>query len=59
MIALGETELDDYYQLLKKEGEVEIVEEIADMEWGYRQFAVKDGDGNRLVFFKFLEGGNE
>jgi uncharacterized glyoxalase superfamily protein PhnB len=57
-IALGTTELDDFYAELKSNGNAEIVEEIADKEWGYRQFTIKDTDGNRLTFFKFLEGGN-
>lgn len=35
-----------------------IVEKLEDKEWGYRQFAVKDDDGNVLTSFKFLEGGN-
>lgn len=35
-----------------------IIEKMEDKEWGYRQFTVRDGDGNRVVFFKFLEGGN-
>ncbi|EAQ85250.1 hypothetical protein CHGG_09264 [Chaetomium globosum CBS 148.51] len=57
-IALGTTELDDFYRELKSHGNVEIIEEIADKEWGYRQFKIRDTDGNRLTFFKFLAGGN-
>ncbi|KAK3291390.1 Glyoxalase/Bleomycin resistance protein/Dihydroxybiphenyl dioxygenase [Chaetomium fimeti] len=57
-IALGTAELDDFYQELKSHGNAEMVEDIADKEWGYRQFTIKDTDGNRLTFFKFLEDGN-
>ncbi|KAH6640421.1 Glyoxalase/Bleomycin resistance protein/Dihydroxybiphenyl dioxygenase [Chaetomium tenue] len=57
-IALGTTELDDFYRELKSHGNVEIIEEITDKEWGYRQFKIRDSDGNKLTFFKFLEGGN-
>ncbi|RVD89963.1 uncharacterized protein DFL_000949 [Arthrobotrys flagrans] len=35
-----------------------IVEEIRDEEWGFRQFSIKDRDGNQLTFFRFLEGSN-
>lgn len=58
MIALGTEAVDQYYETLKREGEVEIVDEIADKPWGYRQFTIKDPDGNQLQFFRFLEGGN-
>lgn len=57
-VALGTEELDVFYRKLMDEKRVTIVEEIGTMEWGYRQFTVRDGDGNRVVFFKFLEGGN-
>ncbi|KAK2822981.1 hypothetical protein FQN49_007590 [Arthroderma sp. PD_2] len=58
MIALGTTELDEYYNILSKEGKVKITTPIKDQPWGYRQFTLEDPDGNRLTFFKFLEGGN-
>lgn len=58
MIALGTQELDEYYQYLKGREEVTITEDIEDMPWGFRQFTIRDHDGNRLTFFKFLEGGN-
>lgn len=58
MIALGTEAVDQYYETLKREGEVEIVDEIADKPWGYRQFTIKDPDGNQIQFFRFLEGGN-
>ncbi|KAB8261315.1 pyridoxal phosphate-dependent transferase [Aspergillus pseudonomiae] len=58
MIALGTQELDEYYRYLKDREEVIIVEDIEDTPWGYRQFTMMDHDGNRLTFFKFLEGGN-
>lgn len=58
MIALGTAELDEFYTYLQSRRKVEIVEPIKDEEWGYRQFTIKDNDGTRLTFFKFLEGGN-
>ena len=58
MIALGTEQLDEYYSLLQRERSVTIVEPIEDKDWGYRQFGVVDPDGNRLRFFRFLEGGN-
>ncbi len=57
-IALGTKQLDELYEQLKSNGVVQIAEEIGDKDWGYRQFAIRDPDGNRLTFFKFLEGGN-
>ncbi len=58
MIALGTKQMDEFYHLLKAEGKVEVAEAIDDKPWGYRQFTILDPDGNRLTFFKFLEGGN-
>ncbi|KAJ5960455.1 uncharacterized protein N7479_007605 [Penicillium vulpinum] len=58
MIALGTSQLDDYYNYLRCLEDVEIVEDVEDTPWGFRQFSVKDNDGNLLTFFKFLEGGN-
>lgn len=58
MIALGTTQLDQYYERLVAEGKVEISMPIEDQPWGYRQFEIKDIDGNRIQFFRFLEGGN-
>lgn len=59
MIALGTQELDQFYARLAALGAaVDVVEGPEDKEWGYRQFAIRDPDGNRLTFFKFLEGGN-
>lgn len=60
MIALGTEELDIMYHKLTSRGRniVRIVEPIEDKSWGYRQFTILDIDGNRLSFFKFLEGGN-
>jgi hypothetical protein len=57
-IAMGTTQLDEYYGKLKEGGKVKIVANLGDTAWGYREFAVEDCDGNRLTFFKFLEGGN-
>jgi uncharacterized glyoxalase superfamily protein PhnB len=58
MIALGCEELDEFYAELRVKGEVKIVEKVADKEWGYRQFAVRDCDGNVITFFRLLEGEN-
>ncbi|PIG79340.1 aminotransferase GliI-like protein [Aspergillus arachidicola] len=58
MIALGTRELDEYYRYLKGRDEVTITEDIEDTPWGFRQFTMEDHDGNKLTFFKFLEGGN-
>lgn len=57
-IAIGRKELDEYYELLKKEATVEFVNDIEDTPWGWRMFEVKDEDGNGLQFFAFLEGSN-
>lgn len=58
MMALGTDAVDQYHDLLRREGRVTIVEPIADKPWGYRQFAILDPDGNKIQFFRFLEGGN-
>ena len=58
MIALGTAQLDHYYDLLQDEGKVTILEPVEDKAWGFRQFTVEDPDCNKLVFFRFLEGGN-
>lgn len=58
MIALGTTQLDEFHDHLCSRAKVQIVEPIQDEPWGYRQFTIKDNDGNLLTFFKFLEGGN-
>jgi uncharacterized glyoxalase superfamily protein PhnB len=57
-IALGTQAVDQYYELLRREGRVEIVEHVEDKAWGYRQFMVRDMDGNEIQFFRFLDGGN-
>ena len=57
-IALGTAELDEYWELLSARPEVDVLEKIEDKPWGYRQFTIRDVDGNKLTFFKFLEGGN-
>jgi uncharacterized glyoxalase superfamily protein PhnB len=58
MVALGTAELDEFYQLLKARSNVKIIEDVEDKPWGYRQFSIEDCDGNKLTFFKFLQGGN-
>ncbi|KAK5044639.1 hypothetical protein LTR84_010653 [Exophiala bonariae] len=58
MIALGTEAVDQYYDLLQAEGRVKIVDPIKDQPWGYRQFTIEDPDGNKIQFFRFLEGGN-
>ena len=57
-VALGTDELDQYYDAIVKKGSVRVVEKVEDKPWGYRQFTILDPDGNRLTFFRFLEGGN-
>ncbi|KAF4969985.1 hypothetical protein FSARC_2888 [Fusarium sarcochroum] len=57
-IALGTEQLDQLWDAIKTRRSDVIHEEIEDQPWGYRQFAIKDPDGNTLTFFKFLEGGN-
>ncbi|OBT86734.1 hypothetical protein VE02_06256 [Pseudogymnoascus sp. 03VT05] len=72
MIALKEGEVDVLYEKLKRleeervkgsgekgGGDWGIVDEIGDRPWGYRDFSVKDGDGNTLSFFCFLEDGED
>lgn len=75
MIALKEGEVDVLYEKLKRleeekakgsgekeggeKGEWGIVDEIGDKPWGYREFTVRDGDGNRLSFFSFLDDGED
>ncbi|KAF4171532.1 hypothetical protein CNMCM8694_002609 [Aspergillus lentulus] len=58
MIGLGTRELDDYYLYFKSQIRVEFSEDIEDKPWGFRQFTIKDSDGNSLTFFKFLGGRN-
>ncbi|KAL2846702.1 hypothetical protein BJY01DRAFT_247131 [Aspergillus pseudoustus] len=59
MIALGANELDEFYAYLRRANvDVEFLEPVDDKEWGFRQFTIQDPDGNKLTFFKFLEGGN-
>ena len=55
---MGDVRLEEFHKELKGKGEVVFVEELGDMDWGYRQFGIKDLDGNVLTFFRFLEGGN-
>ncbi|KAL6913796.1 hypothetical protein ACHAPO_002248 [Fusarium lateritium] len=57
-IALGTEQLDIMYDTIKFQRSNVIQEAVQDQPWGYRQFAIKDPDGNTLTFFKFLEGGN-
>ncbi|KAF5012979.1 hypothetical protein FDECE_986 [Fusarium decemcellulare] len=57
-IALGTTQLDLLYESVKAREDVVIADEIQDQPWGFRQFTIKDPDGNSLTFFKYLEGGN-
>ena len=55
MVGLGRKELEEYHDLLVREGRVEIEEGLGDREWGFRQFDVEDLDGNRLQFWAFLD----
>jgi uncharacterized glyoxalase superfamily protein PhnB len=58
MIALGKQEVDLLYEDLILKGKVQMLEDIGDTMWGYRQFTIGDPDGNRITFFRFLEGEN-
>jgi uncharacterized glyoxalase superfamily protein PhnB len=58
VIAMGTTQLEELYETIVAEGKAEVTEAIGDTEWGWRKFTVADLDGNKLTFFKFLEGGN-
>jgi catechol 2,3-dioxygenase-like lactoylglutathione lyase family enzyme len=69
MIAMGAKQLDALYAKVREkqsyatdqgtQGEFfKVVEDLQDMEWGFRQFCVQDPDGNRVTFFRFLEGTN-
>ena len=57
-IAMGRRAIDEYYEILRREGVVSIVREIGETDWGWRMFEVLDLDGNGLQFFCFLEGTN-
>jgi catechol 2,3-dioxygenase-like lactoylglutathione lyase family enzyme len=57
-IALGTEQLDMLHDTVKGQRSDVIEEDVEDKPWGYRQFAINDPDGNKLTFFKFLEGGN-
>lgn len=60
MVAIKDVdELNKGWERLKSEGVVEVVADIEDKPWGYRQFEVQDLDGNRLTFFAFLDDGEE
>ncbi len=54
IIGLRRAELERYDVALVEEGRVEIVHEIADRPWEFRQFDVKDLDANVLQFFAFM-----
>ncbi|KAK6507373.1 hypothetical protein TWF481_005809 [Arthrobotrys musiformis] len=65
MIALGARQHEALYAGLVAREQTQggsetfrIVEGIQDKEWGFRQFSIKDRDGNQLTFFRFLEGSN-
>lgn len=57
-IAVGTTQLDQMWERLNADEKVEIVNPVKDTPWGFRQFTIRDPDGNKVTFFKFLEGGN-
>jgi uncharacterized glyoxalase superfamily protein PhnB len=59
MIAMALEPLNTFYQSLEAKGKVEITDPIEDKVWGYRQFTVKDLDGNKLSFFAFLSDDEE
>ncbi|KAJ3042001.1 hypothetical protein HDV00_008292 [Rhizophlyctis rosea] len=51
--------LNAFYGGLVADKEVKVIDEIADKDWGCRQFEVEDGDGNTIMFFAFLDDGEE
>ena len=55
MIAMSTEGLEEYYEMLRREGKVKFVEDIENKLWGYRQFEIADEDGNAIQFFRFLE----
>jgi uncharacterized glyoxalase superfamily protein PhnB len=59
MIAMGAAELEQYYALIQANASIEITEPLEDKPWRYRQFSIKDIDGNALSFFRFLDGPRE
>jgi len=54
-IAMSLDALEGFWKELNGKKVVEVVEEIEDKDWGYRQFSTRDCDGNMLTFFCFLE----
>jgi catechol 2,3-dioxygenase-like lactoylglutathione lyase family enzyme len=69
MIALGAEQLDELFVMLLEQGLYavgrgrqdeffKVVENLKNMEWGFRQFAIEDPDGNKITFFRSLEGTN-
>lgn len=65
MIGMRLIGLENYYSRLKEEGvlgEINakvkggMIGMMEDKPWGYRQFEVRDEDGNDLTFFAFLSG---
>ena len=59
MIAMSTEGLEEYYEMLRREGKVKFVEDIENKPWGYRQFEIADEDGNGIQFFRFLESEDE
>ena len=60
-IGLSAKGLDDLYEVVSgfsKEGKVQVFKPVRDEPWGFREFGIQDPDGNELIFFRYLEGGN-
>jgi uncharacterized glyoxalase superfamily protein PhnB len=55
MVGLRKPALEQFYQLLVEEAKVEIIGPIEDKVWEFRQFDVKDLDGNVIQFFAFVD----
>jgi uncharacterized glyoxalase superfamily protein PhnB len=55
MVGLRKPALEQFYRVLVEEGRVEIVDPIGDRPWAFRQFDVKDLDGNVLQFWTFMD----
>ena len=58
MSTRGLEHLHEMLRACSQKGEVEMEKTARDEPWGFREFAIKDLDGNILTFFRYLEGGN-
>ena len=47
-------DVDNHYQFLKRNG-VQVSGEPKDWPWGKREFAVKDPDGYKIIFYSIIK----